>query len=321
VPAGTLDLALPFSAKDRGFSVSGTDLDGAEVEMRVAEMFADAPAADLPYFRVALGSTAPVAGVVLEEARLRGIRVNDLSELGSESGRAILAAALTRARVSRVSISVRLSSITDRALSASLRQFAQAGFVTEIALAASSAEEESIAGADEITSAGNGGRIVSLAERRRSVAQRTDLTRTAVEAKLVDALVLLRHDGERRFTLSGAMEIDQASRSLEDVSDAPWTTLRTVRWLSDVRRMTEHIRSKREPAIDAVAVLDELHSFAIEVAVPALNLPAQSAALQEQLRTLRDRQEALRSLLKVNVGAASTAVVTPQSPSGPHLAR
>lgn len=298
----------------------GTNLDDADVEKRISRMFTDVPAADPPFFRIALGWTAPVAGVVLDEAHLGRVGSND-SVGGTEAARAILTAALARARASRVSVSVRLSSVSDRALRATLRQFAQAGFVTELSLAASSAEEESIASAGEFMSGKDGGRMMSLSERRRSVAQRTDAARAVVESELVGALVLLGDDGERRLRVSGAAEIDEALRSIEDVSDSRWTTLRTVRWLSDVRRTTERLRSKRVPPPDAVAVLDELHSFAIEVAVPALQLPAQSTARHEQLRTLRDRQTALRSLHKTNVEAGAAAVVAPQSPSSPHLAR
>lgn len=302
--------------------MSAASLDKAEAlrTSAVEQLFADATAADVPTFRVMLGRGANSIGVRLDAETLRELSAQQSSESGVDEAAALLSAALSYARGQRLSTSVQLPAISSRALTAAVHQFERAGFRAELALSEISGEEAVLR--DVVAALDPTRRMerISLPRAREEASARVRLARESVELNLVDCLIVTRGGELTSIELDSSDESRGAARDLLDASSM-WSTLRTARWLSELRAATARAGTAKSVDVDVLRALYELHTFALEVAVPALRLPNLSEARDTQRQILRDRQLTLRSMLRTDASDGASLVISPVVTSSARLDR
>ena len=139
-------------------------------------------------------------------------------------------------------------------------------------------------------------------------------------AASVDRLTIFGRDGSFAFDgeRDGSGRLHGAEDALAAAQAKPLTVTQAIAWFGELRRVTEYVRSTRNPR-DDVAQLVELHELALQEMVPQLPLPRASQA--------RDRQEVrlaqeLLTLRRLRMPAdASAPIVSVRGPEqgGPSL--
>lgn len=281
-------------------------------------LFARASTSDAPTFRVMLGLDAPSVGVHLDAATLRARSDQRSSEGDAEAAARLLTAALAYARRQRLSTSVQLPEVSSRALEATTQQFAAAGFRTELALSDISGEEVALRDVASKLESTRRTEPVSLIQARQRAATRVRLAQQAVMSQFVDRVIVARGDEPAFIDVSTSNE--GAAQTLYDAT-REWSTLRSVRWLSELRSVTARAVSARSVGFDVTQVLDELHTWGLESVVPGLRLPARSEARDAQYQILVDRQRALRAMLHDGPVEDPSIVISPAVTSTARLGR
>lgn len=224
-----------------------------------------------------------------------------------------LIACMRHAREHRLSLLLD-GPIPEAAAEGILTTFGQVGYRTHVAVVASSRAESLLAVASAHASSGRARRSSELVP----VEQH--------DRDLEEARVLLGKAGAvgARLTVfdrDGGVAADQvdgpsAVRAFNAASRSPMSTLQTVQWLSELKRVTAYSRQPSSPLPELAPHLVALHEAAIREVVPNLRIPTGSVVTRDLESRLATELVALRQPAAPRPAQESSAIVpTPAAPS------
>jgi hypothetical protein len=177
--------------------------------------------------------------------------------------------------------------------------FASHGFATRVAVVAMPRRESLLSEASRFLLADRSGRatrFTSVAEHDAGwVGTRMLVEQLEAEAS-IDRLTIIGRDGGTRFDAerSNVHGYSGAVDALDSERSAALSSARAMLWLSELRAATDYALTSGRMSKPVAEVLIELHQIALNEAVPALGLPADSQArpvtetrLAQQLVSLR----------------------------------
>lgn len=231
----------------------------------------------------------------LELARSRSI---EASKILAESTAAWVQQCLVHARTSSRSILLE-GTFTPRLALGTAELFAREGFATRVVVAATPRSESLHSAASRYlldAQAGRPSRFTSVDLHDAGWAGTRDLVTELSREPSVDRLTVLRRDGSAAFDGTRASEAGFAASLplFQSEQASRMGGQQAMRWLSELRAMTDFTLVGRPPARPLADLLIELHRIALSEVVPNLPLPADSqarptleAAVARQMLALR----------------------------------
>lgn len=215
-------------------------------------------------------------------------------------------------------------SFTPTAALATADRFAAEGFRTRIAVVAARRAESLLASLSTNLSATQASRrspLVSRDVHDQGFERTRALVAQAEGAASVDRLTIFSRDGSVAFDgeRDGSGRLDGAASALASAQAKPLTVTQAIAWFGELRRVTDYVRSTRNPRDDVVARLVELHELALQEIVPELPLPRGSQARDRQEMRLAQELLALRRLRMPADGSAPSVSVRGPEQGGPSL--
>lgn len=212
-------------------------------------------------------------------------------------------ACMAYAREQRRSLLIEGAFLTPAVAVGTAKSFAEAGFATRVAVVASSRGETMLSTVSQHLRTMGSRRPVPLPTRE---AREGDWESTSAlvgevaDSNSVDRLQIFRRTGdiEADVTRSSAGGAAAAKAALRAAQQRPFTALQAVQWLSELRRMTDFVDSRRQPMVEVRAALVELHVLAIREVVPALPVPTGSEVVSREERRLASELVRLRRSIR-----------------------
>lgn len=160
-----------------------------------------------------------------------------------------------------------------------LTTFGQVGYRTHVAVVASARAESLLAVASAYASSDRVRRhseLVSVEQHDRDLEEARALLATAgaVGARLT---VFDRDGGVAADQVDGPLAV----RAFNGASRTPMSTLQTVQWLSELKRVTAYARQPSSPLPELAPHLVALHEAAIRAVVPSLRIPIGSVVTRD----------------------------------------
>lgn len=177
--------------------------------------------------------------------------------------------------------------------------FAKHGFVTRVAVAATPRSESLLSAASRYlldTRAGRTSRFTNVDVHDNGWQGTRALIATLEANPVVDRVTVLGHAGSPVFDAerTQSSEFAGASRALQREQSAWMSGTQTMRWLSELRAMSDYALTSQQRPRQLAELLIELHEIALNEVLPRMRLPTDSqarpaaeAALARQLVTLR----------------------------------
>jgi UDP-N-acetylglucosamine kinase len=215
-------------------------------------------------------------------------------------------------------------SFTPTAALATADRFAAEGFRTRIAVVAARRAESLLASLSTHLSATLAGRRSPLVSREvhdQGFERTRALVAQGEDAASVDRLTIFGRDGSFAFDgeRDGSDRLHGAADALAAAQAKPLTVTQAIAWFGELRRVTEYVRSTRNPRDDVMAQLVELHELALQEMVPQLPLPRASLARDRQeMRLAQELLTLRRMLMPADASAPSVSVRGPEQ-GGPSL--
>jgi UDP-N-acetylglucosamine kinase len=215
-------------------------------------------------------------------------------------------------------------SFTPTAALATADRFAAEGFRTRIAVVAARRAESLLASLSTHLSAMQAGRrspLVSRDVHDQGFERTRALVAQGEGAASVDRLTIFGRDGSFAFDgeRDGSGSLHGAADALAAAQAKPLTVTQAIAWFGELRRVTEYVRSTRNPRDDVMAQLVELHELALQEMVPQLPLPRASQARDRQeMRLAQDLLTLRRMRMPADASAPSVSVRGPEQ-GGPSL--
>lgn len=332
----TVDSLGPAPAPHPGTATTSDDLQEILAQRILPAVFADTRPTDAP--RLVLLSGQPGSG--------RSRAINSLLRADAD-GVAVISASLLRSfvprgenedadadRVAATSASWliacmrharehRLSLLLDGAIPAAaaegiLTTFRQVGYRTNVAVAASARAESLLAVASAYASSDRVRRpseLVPVEQHDRDLEEARALLATA--GALGARLTVFDRDGG---VAADQVDGPSAVRAFIAASRTPMSTLQTVQWLSELKRVTAYARRPSSPLPELAPHLVALHEVAIREVVPNLRIPTGSVVTRDLESRLASELVLLRRHAAPERARGSAAAVpTPPAlnPDGP----
>lgn len=202
------------------------------------------------------------------------------------------------------------------------RLFADSGYHVRVVAVAASEDASLLTTTSRGLGRVQGGRapqFVTPASNSQSIRAVGALVVAAADSPVVDRLSVLNRRGEGVFDAerSPSGMLAGASVALRAAQSEPMTALEAAQWLSELRRMTEHVKAPRGVPGPALQSLIELHEMAIRRVVPELPVPADSEVARiQQEKLAADLAPLKRMQVRPDAVDVAAPVVTP-SESGP----
>nr|WP_249354230.1 zeta toxin family protein [Microbacterium sp. 2FI] len=212
--------------------------------------------------------------------------------------------ALNYARTTRRSLSLDgTRSTLDLAL-ATTNLFGKSGFETTVVVVAVPRTESLLATASKFLLDSRSGRpstFTSIAEHDASFEAARALVHTLESAPTVDRLTILGRDGVSRFDSlrTDAAAFGGATAALDRERATALPSPQAMRWLSELRAMTDYAMSSRQVERPLADVLIELHEIGIREVLPRLPLPKDSQARPAAEASLGRQLVAIRQAVPV----------------------
>lgn len=196
-------------------------------------------------------------------------------------------ACLAYAREHRRSLLIEGAFLTPAVAVGTAKSFAEAGFATRVAVVASSRRETLISTVSQHLAAVRSRRTAPLPTREardRGWESTGALVSEVAESTAVHRIQIFGRTGgiEADVTRSSSGAAATAKTTLAAAQARPFTALQAVQWLSELRRMTDFVESRRQPMVEVREALVELHVLAIREVVAALPVPAGSEVIARE---------------------------------------
>jgi UDP-N-acetylglucosamine kinase len=195
-----------------------------------------------------------------------------------------------------------------------LTTFGQVGYRTHVAVVASARAESLLAVASAYASSDRVRRRSELAPVEQHDRDLDEARTLLARAGAVGARLTV-------FDRDGGVAADQvdgpsAVRAFNGASTTPMSTLQTVQWLSELKRVTAYARQPSSRLPELAPHLVALHEAAIREVVPNLRIPTGSVVTHDLESRLASELVVLRRPAAPRLAQESPAtVLTPQAPS------
>ena len=203
---------------------------------------------------------------------------------------------------------------------AAIGLFANSGFTTRVVVVATPRPESLLSTASKFLLDAKAGRstpFTGVADHDTRFAETRELV-AALEAKpSVDRVTVLDREGLMRFDAVRTNETSfvGAGRVLELEQSAPMSASKAMRWLSELRAMTDYTLSLRSIAEPLAEVLIELHELALREVLPELGLPQDSVARPTVEANIARQLAAIREATSVSRPPSPAPAPTPVIPA------
>lgn len=247
------------------------------------------------------------------------------AEEDSEAAEAVagwFGACMAYAREHRRSLLIEGAFLTPAVAMGTAKSFAAAGFATRLAVVASSRAETLLSTVSQHLRTVGSRRPASLstrAARDRDWNSTAGLVAEVADSTAVDRLQIFGRTGniEADVTPSSTRGAATAQAALRAAQERPFTPLQAVQWLSELRRMTDFVDSRRSPMTEEREALVELHVLAIREVVPALPVPAGSEVVSREEGRLASELVRLRRSIPASPRPDATGPVISGPGRGP----
>ena len=184
--------------------------------------------------------------------------------------------------------------------------FTKSGFTTTVVVVATPRSEGLLATASEYLVNGRAGRVsqfTSVAEHEASFENVRRLVQTLESTPTVDRIMIIGRNGATRFD---AARTDPAGfvgalAALDRERATPLPAPQAMRWLSELRAMTDFALSSRQIVRPLAEVLIELHEIGLRQILPTLPLPKDSRARPAAEANLGRRLVAIRQAVRTEL--------------------
>lgn len=224
-------------------------------------------------------------------------------------------ACLVYAREQRRSLLIEGTFLTPTIAAGTAQGFADAGFATRVAVVASSRAEVLLSTVSEHLRSLRARRPVPLpsrAARERDWASIGALVAEAAASPAVGRILVLGRNGEVEAAVARSEATNRsvlAMTTLAAAQERPLTALQAAQWLSELRRVTDFVDSRRDPLIDVREALVELHVLGIRDVVPRLPVPPGSEVVSREEGRLASELVRLRRSMPTPVRTGATGPV------------
>lgn len=231
-------------------------------------------------------------------------------------------ACMAYAREHRRSLLIEGAFLTPAVAVGTAQSFAEAGFATRLAVVASSRGETLLSTVSQHLRTAGSTRpapLPALVARDRDWDSTAALVGEVADSTAVDRLQIFRRSGiiEADVARSSPGGAAAALSVLRAAQERPFTALQAVQWLSELRRMTDLVYSRRQPMPEVREALLELHVLAIREVVPALPVPAGSEVVSREEGRLASELVRLRRSIPVPPAPDATGPVVAGRGRGP----
>ncbi|MGA1827895.1 zeta toxin family protein [Microbacterium sp.] len=232
-------------------------------------------------------------------------RSPEASRVLTESTSGWMRSALQHARTSQRSLLLDGTGSSPDIALATTGLFAGSGFTTTVVVVTSPRSESLLATASGYlfhTRAGRAAQFTTVAEHDASVESIRALIQILESAPSVDRLTIIGRDGATRFDAArtDATEFGGARAALNREQAIPLSAPRAMRWLSELRAMTDYALSSRQIARPLAEVLIELHEIGLREILPNLPLPRDSQARPAAEANLGRQFVAIRQAIRTD---------------------
>ena len=230
-------------------------------------------------------------------------RSPEASRILTESTSAWMRSALQHARTSGRSLVLDGTGSTSDIMLATTGMFARSGFTTTVVVVAAPTSESLLAtasGALMTARAGQAPQLTTVAEHDASVENIRTLIQALEAAPTVDRLTIIGRDGIARFdaTRTDPTAFAGARAALDREHTSPLSSPQAMRWLSELRAMTNYALSSRQVTRPLAEALIELNEIGLREILPNLPLPKDSQARPAAEANLGRQLVALRHALR-----------------------
>lgn len=217
----------------------------------------------------------------------------------TESTSGWMRSALQHARTTRRSLLLDGTGSSPDIALATAGLFAKSGFTTTVVAVAAPRSETLLATASGYlinARVGRATQFTTVAEHDASVESVRSLVQTLESTPTVDRLMVIGRDGATRFDAARTegSGFAGARAALDLAYAAPLPAPQAMRWLSELRAMTDFALSLRQVARPLADVLIELHEIGLREVLPDLSLPKDSQARPAAQANLGRRLVAIR---------------------------
>ncbi len=253
---------------------------------------------------------------------LAASRSPDAARELSDATAAWVRACLAFARENRRSLLLEGSFTTPALVTGVAAGFADEGFTTRVVLVAARRAESLMSTTSHYLSEiyeGRPARFVSRDANDHAVEATRSLALALESADAIDRVTILGRDGSPAFDRTRAPDksIGGVSAALVAAQARPLSSLQSVQWLSELRRVTEYVESLREVPRPLTEVLMDLHETALNEILPELPVPEGSQAARMQERRIAYSLAGLRQSLRVERPIDTSGPVA--TPTGPEV--
>jgi hypothetical protein len=199
--------------------------------------------------------------------------------------------------------------------------FAQKGFATRVAVVGTPRAESLLAAASRYlldVRAGGAGRFTSVELHDAGFVGTRSLAAAIETTPSADRLTVVRRDGTAVFDAERT-DAGGFAGAYDALRRAQVTRMRSpqaMRWLSELRAMTDFALATDRPAKPLAELLIELHGLALDEVLPQIALPTDSQARPAAEASLTRQLAELREAVPVERPRVDVAAPT-ISPSGP----
>lgn len=272
--------------------------------------------------------SAPIAVVSAADLRTFHPRFEELSRRRSPEAARILTevttewlrAALRHARTTQRSLLLDGTSSAPDIAIATAGLFAKSGFTSSVIVAAVPRAESLLAATAKHVQDTRLGRFVattSVAEHDAGFDGVRQLARDLEGSESVDRIVVIGRDGSAAFdsarSVTGGME--GASQALAKQQASTMSGPLAMRWLSELRAVTDYSLAAPSLGRPLADVLTELNRTALQDVLPALPLPEDSAARPAAARSIQQQLDAIGAAMRGQRRSDSTPAPVAPAPT------
>lgn len=255
---------------------------------------------------------------------LKGSRSPDAPQILSEAAASWLRDCIRHARTTKRSLLLEGSFQTPQVALGTADLFAKHGFATRIAVVATPRAESLLSTASRYLLEARSGRasqFTSVANHDAGWAGTRALIGELENMPSVDRLTVIGRDGTPHFDVerSAPDGFTGAARRLVREQSAAMSSTTAMRWLSELRAMTDYTLSSERSPGPLFELLIELHDVALNEVLPRLELPADSRARPAAEASLARQLVELRRTVAVEPSRyedLAGPVVQPSRPDG-----
>lgn len=199
------------------------------------------------------------------------------------------------------------------------QQYRSAGYDTHLAILAAPASTallSTLSSSADRVRRGQAGEVSSRATHDDGVGS---ISQLLSDASIEDAFTRIVVVGDRGDVVADGADSAHALVAFDTESRRGLSGMESATWLSELRRISEFALSQRNPPLDIVDALIELHQVALRDVAPNLPVPRQSEVIAVEEGRLAASRAALRRVVgrEPNAAPAVPVVAGPDRGTGP----